>query len=163
VTQSLQDLVESPFARPELHAPAAAGEVGCFEDLDLESRAHEDRAARAQAPARPQEHFPLVLAAAPHQQDFGLASSCPRAEEPSGEDAAPVQHHEVPRAQQLRQVAEVPVLQAAAPPLEDEETRGVALGEGLLRDGALRQRVVEVRELQNSFFWGAGGSFPKCS
>ncbi len=57
--------------------------------------------------------------------------------------------------------------QEAAPAVQEQQARGVAIGERLLRDTLGRQFVVESVDPQNSFFWGApalsGDGRPKCS
>ena len=49
--------------------------------------------------------------------------------------------------------------------IEHEQARGVAVLEGLLGDGRVGERIVEVGGFQNSFFCGeaVGGTRPKCS
>jgi hypothetical protein len=46
----------------------------------------------------------------------------------------------------------VAVVDRTGPPLEDEQTRGIPIGERLLRDQFGREAKVEVLGLQNSFF-----------
>jgi hypothetical protein len=52
----------------------------------------------------------------------------------------------------------------AARAIEQEQPRGVAGGGGVLRDGLGREVVVEIGDVQNSFFCGggSGGTRPKC-
>ena len=86
-------------------------------------------------------------------------------DEPRREDPAAVHHQEVAGGEQVGKIAEDVVTQAARGAIEDEQARGVALGERLLGDAGLGQLVVEVGESQNSFFCGVadGGTRPKCS
>ena len=60
------------------------------------------------------------------------------------------------------------IAQGPAGAVQDQEPRGVALGEGLLGDPLGRKLVIEVGDLQNSFFCGgeattSGGWRLKCS
>ena len=149
----------------ETHPAAAVGERGRVQQLQVEGVVHSDPSPGAQPAARAHHGLPHVVAQGPHEQDFGLAPSVSRAQEARGEDAASVRHHEVAGLQQIGEVAEEVVPQRALRPIEDEQPRGIAFGEGLLGNRLFGQRIVEVGGLQNSFFCGeaTGGTRPKCS
>ena len=110
-----------------------------------------------------------ALGEAKQQKDLD-APSAVRAlsKEPRRKDTAPVHDEQVAGSEQLRQVAKHLVANRAALAVEHQQTGGVALGKGLLRDPLGRELVVEVGGPQNSFFCGAvapfaGSSRLKCS
>ena len=103
-------------------------------------------------------------------------------EQAGREDAAAIRDEEVAGAEQIRQIGEAAVLDAARRAVEHQQPRRVALGERLLGNELGRQRVVVGRDLEvgvshagtngrrppyeKSFFWGvteSGTARPRCS
>jgi len=98
------------------------------------------------------------------EQDLGVPALTAPAPQAGGEDAAAVDDEQVARAEQVRQVAEPPVGGGAGQAVQNEEAGRGAVGHRLLRDQPGGKLVVEVVDLQNSFFCGVagGGTRPKC-
>src|SRR5262249_39808201 len=105
-----------------------------------------DRVPRAEPSAGPEERVPYVVGVAADEQD--LRGAAPRAPttEAGREDAAPVQDEKVVRPEERGKIAEGPVLGSPRVPVEQEQARGVALGERFLGDGLRGEVVIEVRE-----------------
>ena len=79
----------------------------------------------------------------PQEEAFPLsAGRGPAADESSRHDAGVVDDDEITGAEELRQVADVAVRDAAVGPPHDEQPRRRAVGERLLRDQLGRQMVV---------------------
>ncbi len=91
------------------------------------------------------ERVETVRAQPFQQEDLDPAAArLAAAEEPGRVDAAVVDHEEVAGPQPRRQVGNVPVGDPAGGPLEDQQTRGPALGRRRLRNLLGRQGKVEV-------------------
>jgi hypothetical protein len=144
VARSLQGFVHRSAKGPEADETTPILEGRGIEDLDLEVGSDRDHRPRAKALAGTQEGLPVVSGEGANEQDLRGLAAGPLAEKTRGEDAAPVHHHEVARGQEVGQVAKGVVTAFARTPVENEKPRGVALGQGLLRDGRPGQRVVEV-------------------
>ena len=129
-------------------------------DEDAQAGADLDAHPRAQAPAGPQHRVPDPAAAAPHQQDLGLAAALAAPDEARREDAAAVRDQQVAGAQALRQLREAPVLDGARAAVEHQKPRGVARGERRLRDELGGERVLVGRELEVGVGSLIGGSAP---
>ncbi len=113
----------------------------------LQAIAESDAGAGFQAAAGLDQGVPIGPAPGPDQEDLGGASTRSPAQESGRNDPTAVGDEEVAGFEQVGQIPERPVGQAAGFPLEHQEAGGVALGEGLLRDGVGRQVVVEVGDL----------------
>jgi hypothetical protein len=135
VARSLQGFVHRSAEGDETHAAAAVFVGRGVLHHDLQVGAGRDHGSRTKPLAGTQEGFPILPAEAPEEKDLGRPASRPLAEKARGEDSASVHHHEVARSEQVGQVAEEVVPAGSRPPIEDEQARGVALGQGLLRDG----------------------------
>ena len=153
VPKALERLVFAHPVRNEAHrAHDGLGAGRCFVrlrlmrsvglDEDAQARADLDAHPRAQAPAGTQHCVPDPAAAAPHQQDLGLAAALAAPEQARREDAAAVRDQQVAGAQALRQLREAPVLDSARASVEHQQPRGVARGERRLCDELAGQRVV---------------------
>ena len=111
-------------------------------DPDAQARPDVDDDPRPQASAGAHHGLPEVRLEAPHEQDLGLATARPAAEEAGGKDAAAVRDEKVAGAEELREIGKGAVLEGAGRALEHEQPRGVPRGERLLRDELRRQLEV---------------------
>jgi hypothetical protein len=129
----------------------------------VENRHGQAGGAGSQSAARTMEGVPRLWPRALEKQDLCLASFGPVPHQTSRKDAAAIDDQEVAPAQQGGKVLEGAVLGAAGSPVEDEQARGIALGARLLGNQLRGEVVLEVGDLQNSFFCGVvGGTRPKC-
>ena len=88
------------------------------------------------------------------EQEFDLTAGAtlpqPAPAQPRRDDPGVVHHQQVPRPQQLRQVADRPVLRLALLPRQHEEPRRIPLREGLLRYQLRRQLIIELPDIHIS-------------
>ncbi len=98
-----------------------------------------------EAPARPDERFPL-RAGRLQQEDFHLAARGPAAAQPDRQHLRVVEHEHVPRAEIFRQIAEDAVLERAGVPVQHQQARTVARPRRRLRDKIARKCVIEFGE-----------------
>jgi hypothetical protein len=86
--------------------------------------------------------LPVVMVGA-YEEDLGGPAAGSPAQKARRKDTAAVDHQQVARVQEVGQVAEPVMAEAAGGAIEDEEPRRIALRQGLLRDELGRQVVVE--------------------
>ena len=99
----------------------------------------------------------LVLALQPLDQDLDPAAAVLAAVQPRRQHARVVEHQQVAGIEQLQQVAEAPVLEAAVGP-QHQQAAGGAILQRLLRDQFRRQLEVEVGTLHRRIVGAAAAS-----